>query len=139
MLDARAVALADGKKGKDKVDAINAEIAAREKLAGLLDNKAGRDKSTRAFDDLMKADIGTNLSAGFDKASQSIDTFVETFGKLVDHQEQYNLARKAQGKTSAEIANLMAAMRGCSSTAMPAWLVPLVASSLRRLPVTRCC
>jgi len=104
LLDARTTAL--GLEKKEKVDAINAEIAAREKLAGLLDGKASRDKSTRAFDDLLKGDIGGNMAAGFDKSSAAMGTFVETFNKLVDRQEQYNLARKAQGKTSAEIAEL---------------------------------
>lgn len=104
LLEARAAAMLNG--DQEKVDAINAEIDAREKLVGLVERKASRDKSTRAFDDLLKGDIGGNMAAGFDKASQSIGTFVETFGKLVDRQEQYNLARKAQGKTSAEIAEL---------------------------------
>lgn len=90
----------------ERVGEIEAEIQARKQLLGLLGQKAADDKAADAFKSLMSGDIGTNFSAGFDKASASLGTFVETFGKLVDRQEQYALAKQKAGATDKELAAL---------------------------------
>lgn len=101
---ARAEALANGEQ--ERVDVINREIEARRELAKLTDSKKGRDSANDALKDFLKADIGTNFAAGFDKASASLGTFVETFGKLAKAQEDYNLARKADDLTADKAARL---------------------------------
>ena len=100
----RTDALAKGEQ--ERADAITREIEARRQLATLTDAKKGRDSANDALNNLLKADIGTNFAAGFDKASASLGTFVEAFGKLAKAQEDYNLARKADDLTADKAARL---------------------------------
>jgi hypothetical protein len=89
--DARALALADGEQ--ERADALTAEINARRELARLTDRKATRDESTAGLKDFLKADIGTDFAAGFDKASQSLGVFAESLTKLSKVQGDYNKLR----------------------------------------------
>lgn len=102
--DARAQAAAGGEQ--ERVDEINKEIAARKELAGLNERKAKREADTSDLKAFLGKDIKTDYGAGFDKASQSLGVFVETFGGLIDAQEKYNRLRKTQGITSEQIAKL---------------------------------
>lgn len=97
--EARAAALSAG--NTETVAAIDREIAARRELAGLTDRKGqreteGRERADadRRLQDYLGKDIGTDLAAGFDRASQSLGAFVQTFGKLTDQQATYRQAIK---------------------------------------------
>lgn len=95
LLEARAAALLSN--DQEKVDAINAEIKARRELAKLTDKKQARTDAAAAgkrVDEYLSKDIGVDLSAGFNAASQSLGTFVQTFEKLIAAQDQYNAARR---------------------------------------------
>ena len=102
--DARASALQDGQDSR--ANAIQAEIEARKQLRAMLGSKGARDDADEAFKKFMSASVGTDFAAGFDKASASLGTFVTAFGKLVDLQDDYNKARKKQGMTVAQLAEL---------------------------------
>lgn len=102
---ARADAIANG--DQEKVDAINAEIAARKELAKLTEQKQARDDVDSLIKRTMQTSIGTDFAAGFDKASQSLGVFVQQFNKLVDLQSDYS---KMQGETSLTEAERAAAL-----------------------------
>lgn len=106
LLEARAAALSNGEQ--EKVDALSDEIKARQKLKELMSGKDAQEQASEAFKKFMSSSMGADFAAGFDKASASLGTFVQTFGKLVDLQDGYNLARKKQGLTSEQIAALEA-------------------------------
>lgn len=91
---------------QELVDQLNAEIAATRKLAELTDRKATRDAAGDAMKDLLKGDLGTNFAAGFDKASASLGTFVEQFGRLAKLQEDYTKAKKADNLSDEQRAAL---------------------------------
>lgn len=101
--------------GDDLVAKYTAQAAA---LRGLADAKrAGafaKDQqqvdasAQKTIDDYLKSGSTTDLSAGFDKASQSLGTFVQLFGQLVDAQEKYNAARTAAAGNAAELAEIEA-------------------------------
>lgn len=95
-----------GRGEQERADAITREIEARRELARLSDRKGLRDGADSALDKLLKADVSTNFAAGFDKASQSLGTFVENFDKLIKAQEDYNLARKSGKLTEEKLAAL---------------------------------
>lgn len=102
--EAQATAKAAG--NQEMVDALQKEIDARRELGELNQRKSKRDEAADAFKDFMKADIGTDFAAGFDDASKSLGTFVQTFTKLIDAQEKYNLARSDTSKSAQELAEL---------------------------------
>lgn len=102
--EAQATAKAAG--NQEMVDALQKEIDARRELGELNQRKSKRDESADAFKDFMKADFGTDFAAGFDDASKSLGTFVQTFTKLIDAQEKYNLARSDTSKSAQELAEL---------------------------------
>lgn len=102
--EAQATAKAAG--NQEMVDALQKEIDARRELGELNQRKSKRDEAADAFKDFMKADIGTDFAAGFDDASKSLGTFAQTFTKLIDMQEQYNLARSDTSKSAQELAEL---------------------------------
>ena len=52
----------------------------------------------------LAKDSSTDLAAGFDSASQSMGAFVQTFGKLLQVQQDYNKARSVEGATAEQIA-----------------------------------
>jgi phage-related minor tail protein len=79
-----------------QVQATGAGAAAQER------GKPGQD----AINKFISRDIGTDLSAGFDSASQSLGTFVQTFGKLLTLQQQFNEARAVEGITAEQIARI---------------------------------
>lgn len=91
---------------QEMVDALQREIDARRELGELNQRKSKRDEAADAFNDFMKADFGTDFAAGFDDASKSLGTFVQTFTKLIDAQEKYNLARSDTSKSAQELAEL---------------------------------
>ncbi|MCH8178215.1 MAG: phage tail length tape measure family protein [Proteobacteria bacterium] len=95
-----------GRVEQERADAITREIGARRELARLTERKGLRDGADSALDKLLKADVGTNFAAGFDKASASLGTFVESFDKLIKAQEEYNLARKSGKLTDEKLAAL---------------------------------
>ena len=70
--------------------------------------KAGiRDKAgSGVVQNYLSSSIGTDLSAGFDKASQSLGTFVQGFSKLVDEQVAYGDAKKAAAGDAAKLAQI---------------------------------
>lgn len=100
----RDQALKNGEQ--ERADAISAEIEATRKLAALTDRKAGRDAASDAMKDLLKGDVGTNFAAGFDKASASLGTFVEQFGRLAKLQEDYTKAKQADNLSDEQRAAL---------------------------------
>lgn len=100
----RDQALKNGEQ--ERADAISAEIEATRKLAALTDRKAGRDAASDAMKDLLKGDVGTNFGAGFDKASASLGTFVEQFGRLAKLQEDYTKAKQADNLSDEQRAAL---------------------------------
>ena len=100
----RGEALGSGEQ--ERADAITREIEARRELAKFTERKGLRDGADSALDKLLKADVGTNFAAGFDKASQSLGSFVENFDKLIKAQEDYNLARKSGKLTEEKLAAL---------------------------------
>lgn len=102
--EAQATAKAAG--NQEMVDALQKEIDARRELGELNQRKSKRDEAADAFKDFMKADIGTDFAAGFDDASKSLGTFVQTFTKLIDAQEKYNLARSDTSKSAQQLAEL---------------------------------
>lgn len=102
--EAQATAKAAG--NQEMVDALQKEIDARRELGELNQRKSKRDEAADAFKDFMKADIGTDFAAGFDDASKSLGTFVQTFTKLMDAQEKYNLARSDTSKSAQQLAEL---------------------------------
>ena len=102
--EAQATAKASG--NQEMVDALQREIDARRELGELNQRKSKRDEAADAFKDFMKADFGTDFAAGFDDASKSLGTFVQTFTKLIDAQEKYNLARSDTSKSAQELAEL---------------------------------
>lgn len=102
--EAQATAKAAG--NQEMVDALQREIDARRELGELNQRKSKRDEAADAFKDFMKADFGTDFAAGFDDASKSLGTFVQTFTKLIDAQEKYNLARSDTSKSAQELAEL---------------------------------
>ena len=102
--EAQATAKAAG--NQEMVDALQKEIDARRELGDLTQRKSKRDEAADAFKDFMKADFGTDFAAGFDDASKSLGTFVQTFTKLIDAQEKYNLARSDTSKSAQELAEL---------------------------------
>lgn len=104
MEEAQATAKAAG--NQEMVDALQKEIDARRELGELNQRKSKRDEAADAFKDFMKADFGTDFAAGFDDASKSLGTFAQTFTKLIDMQEQYNLARSDTSKSAQELAEL---------------------------------
>lgn len=57
-----------------------------------------------AINEQLKTDIGQDLAAGFDKASQSLGVFVQGFGKMVDEQERYNKIKRAEGASAEQLA-----------------------------------
>lgn len=65
-------------------------------------------KATAALDGYLSADFGADLAAGFDAAGQSMGQFVSSFGKLVDMQEQYGKAVKANSKDIKALSKLEA-------------------------------
>ncbi len=98
---------------QERLDAINAEIAAREKLAKLGVAKELRETGKEAADALKQylgKDIGTNLAAGFDKASQSLGAFVSGVRDLaVAQADQAQAMRdnlKANGADAAKFAKM---------------------------------
>ena len=95
-----------GRGEQERADAITREIEARRELAKFTERKGLRDGADSALDKLLKADVSTNFAAGFDKASQSLGTFVENFDKLIKAQEDYNLARKSGKLTEEKLAAL---------------------------------
>lgn len=95
-----------GRGEQERADAITREIGARRELAKFTERKGLRDGADSALDKLLKADVSTNFAAGFDKASQSLGTFVENFDKLIKAQEDYNLARKSGKLTEEKLAAL---------------------------------
>jgi phage-related minor tail protein len=102
--EALAVSLSFG--DERKAEALQAEISARKELAKLTDNKAGRDAASDAFKDFMKSDISTNFAAGFDKASASLGTFVQSFRGLIGTQEKYNKAKADAAGDTAKMTQL---------------------------------
>ncbi|MDX9843921.1 MAG: phage tail length tape measure family protein [Aquabacterium sp.] len=102
--EAQATAKAAG--NQEMVDALQREIDARRELGELNQRKSKRDEAADAFKDFMKADFGTDFAAGFDDASKSLGTFVQTFTKLIDAQEKYNLARSDTSKSAQQLAEL---------------------------------
>lgn len=102
--EAQATAKAAG--NQEMVDALQREIDARRELGDLNQRKSKRDEAADAFKDFMKADFGTDFAAGFDDASKSLGTFVQTFTKLIDAQEKYNLARSDTSKSAQQLAEL---------------------------------
>lgn len=79
-----------------QIQATGAGAAAQERA------KPGQD----VINKFISRDIGTDLSAGFDSASQSLGTFVQTFGKLLTLQEDFNRARSVEGATAEQIARI---------------------------------
>lgn len=104
LVEARDKALASGEQ--ERADAISAEIKATRELASLTDRKVKRDGANEAMKDLLKGDLGTNFAAGFDKASASLGTFVEQFGRLAKLQEDYTKAKQADNITDEQRAAL---------------------------------
>ena len=104
LVESRDKALAAGEQ--ERADAISAEIRATRELAGLTDRKKSRDAANDSLKDFLKADIGTDFAAGFDKASQSLGVFVEQFAKLAKAQEEYNKARQSDSLTAVQAAAL---------------------------------
>jgi len=102
--DAIVVAQQNGEQ--EKIDALQKEINARRELAKLNDVKLRREQGNSALDSILNANIKTDFSAGFDKSSQSLGTFVETFGQLIEQQNLYNKARSDSKATSEQIAAL---------------------------------
>lgn len=102
--EAQAVALVAG--NQEMVDALQREISARRELGELNKSKFKRDEASDAFKDFMKADFSSDLAAGFDDASKSLGTFVQTFEKLIDAQDKYNLARGDTSKSAEQLQEL---------------------------------
>lgn len=107
--EARAAAVSAG--NTETVAAIDREIAARRELARLTDRKDERTTATangREADQRLQTylgkDIGTDLAAGFDQASQSVGAFAQAFGKLIDQQLAYAQARKDAGQDGTKLA-----------------------------------
>jgi phage-related minor tail protein len=72
------------------------ELAAARRAGGILkDAKEAREKDTKVVDDFLKRDFGGDLSAGFDKASQSLGVFVNSFSKLLEMEDERDKARAA--------------------------------------------
>lgn len=99
-----AIASAKISGGQEKIDALQAEITARKEIADLTDRKTGRDAAADAFKEFIKSDVGTNFAAGFDKASASLGTFVQSFQGLISAQDKYN---KAKGDASGDTAKML--------------------------------
>lgn len=91
---------------QERIDALQKEIEARRQLAGLNERKKSRDESGKAYDDIMNSKIGSDYAAGFDKASASMGTFVDTLNNVIEAQKKYNKARNDQGKSAQQIAEL---------------------------------
>ena len=96
---------------EDAVLAIQREIDARSRLMDLIRRKDGRaaddkgkDESTRRLDAYLNKDVGTDLSAGFDKASQSLGQFVQQFMRLNDEQSAYLQAQRDAGTNTDKLA-----------------------------------
>ncbi|TAK84509.1 MAG: hypothetical protein EPO09_20765, partial [Aquabacterium sp.] len=70
--------------------------------------KAGiREKADAAFlGSRLNEDIGGNMAAGFDKASQSLGNFVGGFAKLISEQKRYNDERRAAGTNAVYLAKV---------------------------------
>ena len=109
--EAATVARNNGEQ--ERLDAINAEIAARQKLAKLAGAKELREQGKEAAESLKQylgKDIGIDLAAGFDKASQSLGQFVAGVRGLVDVQQAQAQAMrdnlKANGSDWAKFAKV---------------------------------
>lgn len=111
--EAAMVARSSGEQ--ERLDAINAEIAARQKLAKLAGAKELREQGKEAAESLKQylgKDIGVDLAAGFDKASQSLGQFVAGVRGLVDVQQAQAQAQamrdnlKANGRDWAKFAKV---------------------------------
>lgn len=76
-------------------------------IAKLREFKEAQD-ATAALDTYLSADFGADLAAGFDAAGQSLGQFVTSFGKLIDIQELYNKAVKANSKDMKALAKIEA-------------------------------
>ena len=96
---------------QEHIDALQAEITARTKLAALTDRKTARDDANSELGDLLKSGVGADFGAGFDKASQSMGVFVGTFGKLIDAQTKYNKARADTSLSSKDMGKAEAAFQ----------------------------
>lgn len=96
---------------QEHIDALQAEITARTKLAALTDRKTARDDANSELGDLLKSGVGADFGAGFDKASQSMGVFVGTFGKLIDAQTKYNKARADASLSSKDMGKAEAAFQ----------------------------
>jgi phage-related minor tail protein len=97
-----AMMRADGQAGM--ADQLQAQLDDIEKKLATAKQGVREKAGTSVVDSYLSRDIGTDLSAGFDKASQSLGAFVQGFSKLVDEQEKYNEARKAAGTNSEKLA-----------------------------------
>lgn len=111
--DARAQALSFGDEAR--AAALQREITARERLIELSGRKEARDavqrggerqksESERRLEGYLSRDIGTDLSAGFDKASQSLGQFVQQFVRLNDEQSAYLQAQRDAGANTDKLA-----------------------------------
>jgi tape measure domain-containing protein len=105
--EAKAQALAGGDQAR--AQALQQEIDSRKELARLTDGKARRENASRLLDDYLKTDIGADLAAGFDAASQSLGTFVSSFSKLVQEQRDYNKAKAESVISTGDLAALESA------------------------------
>lgn len=127
LLEARSAAMLAGNTAQ--VDSINNEIKAREELARLQDAKNQRasiadqaKEAAKALDSMFSSGASTDFSAGFDKASQSLGVFVQTFVQLIEQQRRYEEERKKAAGTAEQIAdweakNMRAQMAGYGNIA----------------------
>ncbi len=93
---------------EDAVAAIEREIEARQRLRAAEGIKTTNADAEKRLTDYLSKDVGTNFAAGFDKASQSLGTFVQTFASLIDAQDKYNKARQDAGGDAAKLAQVEA-------------------------------
>lgn len=97
-----AMMRADGQAGM--ADQLQAQLDDIEKKLASAKQGVREKAGASVVDSYLSRDIGTDLSAGFDKASQSLGAFVQGFSKLVDEQDKYNEARKAAGDNTQKLA-----------------------------------
>lgn len=112
MLDERAAQAelnfdAEGAKRLREQAAAYRELAqARQAGDVLRGQNAERDQAKELFDKAMGLNIGADLAAGFDKASQSLGTFVRSFKGLLEAQHAYNDAILAGQQDPAKLEKL---------------------------------
>lgn len=93
---------------RDQAKALQALADAKRAGAFAADQGQQNAAGQKAIDDYLKSGSTTDLSAGFDKASQSLGVFVQLFGSLVDMQDKYNIARQNAAGDAEQLATIEA-------------------------------